>query len=79
MPGKDGYETTRIIRSLDKPYVKDLPIIALTAYVYEDDRRRALECGMNGYIAKPFNIKELFKILDFVLLDDKRKHVFRKF
>jgi len=79
MPGKDGYETTQIIRSLDKPYVKELPIIALSAYVYEDDRRRALECGMNGYITKPFSIKELFKILDFILIDDKKKHIFKKF
>ena len=67
MPGKNGYETTKIIRSFDKPGIEDLPIIALSANVYEEDKKKAFEYGMNGYITKPFNFIELLKVLNFVI------------
>lgn len=67
MPGKNGYETTKIIRSFDKPGIEDLPIIALSANVYEEDKKKAFEYGMNGYITKPFNVIELLKVLNFVI------------
>ena len=67
MPGKNGYETTKIIRSFDKPGIEELPIIALSANVYEEDKKKAFEYGMNGYITKPFNVIELLKVLNFVI------------
>ncbi|MCR4742121.1 MAG: response regulator [Treponema sp.] len=72
MPGKNGYETTKIIRSFDKPGIEDLPIIALSANVYEDDKKKAFEYGMNGYITKPFNVIELLKVLNFVIEEDSK-------
>jgi PAS domain S-box-containing protein len=61
MPGMTGYELTRIIRQKDR--FKDIPIIAMTAYAMEEERSRCLEAGMNDYIAKPINIKELDRVL----------------
>ncbi|MCR4911531.1 MAG: response regulator [Bacilli bacterium] len=63
MPGIDGYQTTREIRSLDSP-LKDIPIIALTANAFSDDKVNAKEAGMNSHIAKPINIEELVAVLD---------------
>ena len=60
MPGKDGYEALKIIRNIDKR----IPVIALTAYAYEQDRINALQAGFNGYLSKPLNINELFEIID---------------
>lgn len=56
MPGLDGLETTRIIR---EKLGLDIPIIALTAHAMKGDRKRFLDVGMDGYISKPFEIKEL--------------------
>lgn len=63
MPKMDGYEATRQIRKLKGKYYKELPIIAVTANAFDEDRRAAAEAGMNGHIAKPINIKELRKTL----------------
>jgi len=56
MPGLDGMETTRAIR---KKMKLDIPIIALTAHAMEGDRKRFLNAGMDGYVAKPFEMNEL--------------------
>jgi PAS domain S-box-containing protein len=56
MPGLDGMETTRIIR---EELELDLPVVALTAHAMKGDRDRFLEAGMNGYVAKPFDLAEL--------------------
>ncbi|MCD1655550.1 PAS domain S-box protein [Treponema zuelzerae] len=59
MPEMDGYETTRRIRAV----LPDLPVIALTAAVQEEDFRRIAESGMNGHMEKPLNTEKLFTIL----------------
>ncbi len=64
MPEMDGLETTRIIRnSRDFLNIQDIPIVALTAYAMAGDKDKCLEAGMNGYLAKPVDIKKLEKIL----------------
>lgn len=59
MPRMDGYEATRQIRSLPDPVLAQIPIVAVTANAFEEDRREAKEAGMNGHIAKPINIRQL--------------------
>lgn len=56
MPGMDGFETTKIIRSLDNTKKAGIPIVAMTANAFDEDRKKALENGMNGHISKPFNV-----------------------
>ena len=56
MPGMDGFETTKIIRSLDNNKKAGIPIVAMTANAFDEDRKKALENGMNGHISKPFNV-----------------------
>jgi len=64
MPELDGLETTRIIRnSHDFKDIRDIPIVALTAYAMAGDKDKCLDAGMNGYLAKPVDIKKLEKIL----------------
>ena len=63
MPNLDGYGATRRIRSLDDPYKAGIPIVAMTANAFEEDRRNALAAGMNDHIAKPIKLDELTRIL----------------
>ena len=67
MPVMDGYEATRAIRYLPRKDVMRLPIIAMTANAFEEDREKALENGMNGHIAKPLDVKKLMSMLRSVL------------
>jgi signal transduction histidine kinase/HPt (histidine-containing phosphotransfer) domain-containing protein len=60
MPIMDGYETTRYIRKSMPENKRNIPIIALTADVLQDNQQKALDAGMNDYIYKPFNASELF-------------------
>lgn len=60
MPEMSGYEATLKIRSMKGEYYKELPVIALTASVFLEDREKIFEFGMTGFITKPFNPKELF-------------------
>ena len=60
MPGMGGLEATRLIRSIEKQDAKSLPIIALTANAYAEDRERCLAAGMNGFVTKPIRRDELF-------------------
>lgn len=59
MPTMNGYEATRAIRALDDPQLANIPIIAVTANAFEEDRRNAMEAGMNGHVSKPVGMKEL--------------------
>lgn len=59
MPIMDGYEATRRIRALDDPRLASIPILAMTANAFEEDRRDAKECGMDGFLSKPINIEEI--------------------
>ena len=59
MPGIDGYEATRRIRKLKNPDVANVPIIAMTANAFDEDKRAAMEAGMNDHVAKPVNVDVL--------------------
>lgn len=63
MPIMDGYEATRRIRALENTALSSVPIVAMTANAFDDDRRAAAECGMNGFISKPINMQEVIKAL----------------
>ncbi|WP_456406914.1 ATP-binding protein [Thiolapillus sp.] len=65
MPVMDGYEATRLIRQEErqKKARAHLPIIALTAHAMEQDRKKALSCGMDDHLSKPFKLEELARIL----------------
>ncbi len=67
MPVMNGYEATKEIRKLENKDLASIPIIAMTANAFEEDRQEALKCGMNGHIAKPIDIKKLFDTLDKIL------------
>ena len=56
MPGMNGYEATRAIRSLDRRDAKEVPIIAMTANAFAEDVQAALEAGMNAHVAKPIDM-----------------------
>ena len=63
MPEMDGYEATRRIRAISDKEKSGIPIVAMTANAFEDDRKNAFDVGMNGHIAKPFDIKKLIHVL----------------
>lgn len=63
MPVMNGIEATRQIRKLDNPVKSSIPIIAMTANAFDEDRKNSLQAGMDDYISKPFNVKDLLKIL----------------
>ena len=67
MPVMDGYQATKEIRSLENKQLADIPILAMTANAFEEDKQEALRCGMNGHLAKPVDIKGLFETLDDIL------------
>ena len=67
MPVMNGYEATREIRRLPDQKLAKIPIIAMTANAFEEDRQEALRCGMNGHIAKPIDVVKLFETLDEIL------------
>ena len=67
MPIMDGYTATRKIRALDDPALGKLPIIAMTANAFDEDRRNALESGMNGFLSKPIVIDDLVQELHKIL------------
>jgi CheY-like chemotaxis protein len=63
MPNLNGYEATKTIRALSDTAKADIPIIAMTANAFEEDKRDAQRAGMNGHLAKPINVRELYKTL----------------
>ena len=67
MPVMNGYTAARAIRELEDPALASIPIIAMTANAFEEDRKEALASGMNGHIAKPIDIENLLDTLDKVL------------
>ena len=74
MPEMDGLEATRMIRSLvgSTASSADLPILAMTANVFEEDRKACLEAGMNDFVAKPIDLDNLFSTLAKWLSEQKR-------
>ena len=67
MPVVDGYESTRRIRALENTALSDIPILAMTANAFDEDRKAAEECGMNGFLSKPIIMDEVIRALQSVL------------
>lgn len=67
MPILDGYGATQEIRALPGSWTKKLPILAMTANAFEEDRHHALKAGMNGHLAKPIEVDRLLETLEQVL------------
>lgn len=67
MPVMDGYEATRTIRALPDKEKSGIPILAVSAYAFEEDKRKAMEAGMNRHVAKPVNFEVLKNALEGVL------------
>lgn len=67
MPIMDGYEATRQIRKLKNPETANIPIVAMTANAFEEDRQKALEAGMNEHVSKPIDLERLLEVVKKVL------------
>ena len=67
MPNMDGYKATRCIRRFEDKKKAEIPIIAMTANAFAEDRKRAFDAGMNGHIAKPIDIEKLGAVILSVL------------
>ena len=63
MPNMDGYKATQTIRRFEDREKAEIPIIAMTANAFEEDRKNAIDAGMNGHIAKPIKVDELFALI----------------
>lgn len=59
MPNMNGFEATRAIRQLENPILANIPIIAMTANAFEEDKKAAMDAGMNGHIGKPIHIEKI--------------------
>ena len=64
MPKMDGYTATREIRTLNDPKCANIPIIAMTANAFEEDRKKAIKAGMNAHIAKPISVDIILENLE---------------
>ena len=71
MPIMNGYEATKAIRQLPNRELADIPIIAMTANAFEDDKKQALQVGMNEHISKPIDIDKMLKTMWYVIRDCK--------
>lgn len=71
MPKMDGYKATKEIRSLQDNAKASIPIVAMTANAFEEDKKKAFDAGMDGHIAKPINIEDLFVVLTDILNKQK--------
>lgn len=67
MPKLNGYDTTRRIRTLPDPVKSRIPVIAMTANAFDEDRKQALASGMNGFIPKPLDMKQAQKVIQDIL------------
>ncbi len=71
MPKMDGYTATHEIRTLANNRKANIPIVAMTANAFEEDKRMSLEAGMNGHISKPISTEDIARVLDLVFKDNK--------
>ncbi len=67
MPVMDGYHATSAIRRLENPLLANIPIVALSANTLDEDRRKAMECGMNAHLPKPVNMPQLMELVEKIL------------
>ena len=63
MPVMDGYMATKKIRNLEDSDLANIPIIALSANAFEEDRKASADAGMNGHLAKPIDVEVLYKTI----------------
>ena len=68
MPVMNGYEATKQIRELDDPARAGIPIVAVTANAFEEDKKQAMDIGMNDHLAKPYDIPAMMKTLHSLLM-----------
>ena len=73
MPNMNGYQATETIRHLNDPAKSRIPIIAVTANAFEEDRKNAFAAGMNDHLAKPVDLEELIAALEKYLPKDNAK------
>lgn len=73
MPNLNGYAATQKIRKLSDPGLAHIPVIAVTANAFEEDRKRALDAGMDGFVSKPINASEIIEVLHSIL-QNKKEH-----
>lgn len=64
MPVMDGYAATRAIRQLENQELAAIPIVALSANAFEEDRKKSMECGMNAHMAKPIHIPQFLQVVE---------------
>ncbi|MDO5322116.1 MAG: response regulator [Bacteroidia bacterium] len=67
MPRVNGYDATRAIRALPDPYASGIPVIAMTANAFDEDKQNAFDAGMNGHVAKPIDVPVLLKTISSIL------------
>ena len=67
MPVMNGYDSAKAIRALESPELSAIPIVAMTADAFEEDKKRALECGMNAHVAKPIDMNQLMEVIADIL------------
>ena len=72
MPVLNGYEATKLIRALDDPLRSTIPIIAMTANAFDEDKREAIAAGMNAHISKPIDTEKLLDTLDRIFAANER-------
>ncbi|MBQ9233141.1 MAG: response regulator [Lachnospiraceae bacterium] len=71
MPEMDGLEATKIIRSLERPDAKKIPIIAMTANAFDEDVQRSLQVGMNAHLSKPVESEHLYQTLEELIWENE--------
>ena len=67
MPVMNGYEATRAIRNFKNKEIANIPILAMTANAFEEDKKAAKEAGMNGHLSKPIEVPKLIEALKNIL------------
>ena len=73
MPIMNGYEAARAIRALENADLARIPIIAMTANAFDEDKKAAFDAGMNGHIAKPINIDQLIETLNMIFTPEEKE------
>ncbi len=72
MPVMDGYETTKIIRNFKDPKIAEIPIVAITADAFPEEKTKAFNVGVNAYLVKPINVPAMLKVLMLFFRENKR-------
>ena len=72
MPVMNGLDATRAIRGMERADCRTIPIIAMSANAFDDDLKKSVECGMNGYLSKPVDVDKLYLTLKEVCTKSNR-------